>query len=49
MGIINLIQDSGNEIGIHGYNHDGKLFYSEEIFNKRIPYITGQSYYKQNY
>ena len=40
MGIINLIQDSGNEIGIHGYNHDGKLFYSEEIFNKRIPYIN---------
>ena len=39
-GIINLINESGHEIGIHGYNHDGKLYYSEKIFNKRVPLIN---------
>jgi len=39
-GIINLIKDSGHEIGIHGYNHDGKLYYSEKIFNYRTKYIN---------
>lgn len=39
-GIIKLIRDAGHEIGIHGYNHDGKLYYSEKIFNERIPYIN---------
>lgn len=38
--IIKLIQDSGHEIGIHGYNHDGKLYYSEEIFNYRVKFIN---------
>lgn len=39
-GIINLIRSAGHEVGIHGYNHDGKLYYSEKIFNKRVPYIN---------
>ncbi|MFA7123975.1 MAG: hypothetical protein WC212_08050, partial [Candidatus Delongbacteria bacterium] len=39
-GIIDLIKNSGHEIGIHGYNHDGKLFYSEKIFDERVPYIN---------
>jgi peptidoglycan/xylan/chitin deacetylase (PgdA/CDA1 family) len=39
-GIIKLIQDSGGEIGIHGYNHDGKLYYSEKIFTERAEYIN---------
>ena len=39
-GIIDLIKDSGHEIGIHGYNHDGKLFYSEKIFDERVPFIN---------
>ncbi len=39
-GIINLIKTSGHEIGIHGYNHDGKLYYSEKIFNEKVPYIN---------
>lgn len=39
-GIINLVQNAGHEIGIHGYNHDGKLYYSEKIFNERVPYIN---------
>jgi peptidoglycan/xylan/chitin deacetylase (PgdA/CDA1 family) len=40
IGIIRHINDAGNEIGIHGYNHDGKLYYSEKIFNTRVPYIN---------
>lgn len=38
--IINTIIKNGNEIGIHGYNHDGKLYYSRKIFDKRVPYIN---------
>ncbi len=39
-GIIDLIKKNNNEIGIHGYNHDGKLYYSERIFNERVPFIN---------
>lgn len=39
-GIIDLIKENGSEVGIHGYNHDGKLYYSEKIFNERVPYIN---------
>lgn len=39
-GRINFIKQNGHEIGIHGYNHDGKLYYSEKIFNERVPYIN---------
>lgn len=39
-GIIKLIQDLGHEVGIHGYNHDGKLYYSEKIFNYRAKFIN---------
>ncbi|RJQ58012.1 MAG: hypothetical protein C4517_16020, partial [Stygiobacter sp.] len=39
-GIINYIKQNGHEVGIHGYNHDGKLYYSEKIFNERVPYIN---------
>lgn len=38
--IVNEIRKNGDEIGIHGYNHDGKLYYSEKIFNQRVPYIN---------
>ena len=38
--IIDEIRKNGNEIGIHGYNHDGKLYYSKKIFDKRVPYIN---------
>lgn len=37
---IELIKNYGHEIGIHGYNHDGKLYFSEKIFNERAPYIN---------
>lgn len=39
-GILKLIRNEGHEIGIHGYNHDGKLYYSEKMFNKRVPFIN---------
>jgi peptidoglycan/xylan/chitin deacetylase (PgdA/CDA1 family) len=39
-GIINLINENKHEIGIHGFNHDGKLYYSEKIFNERVPFIN---------
>jgi peptidoglycan/xylan/chitin deacetylase (PgdA/CDA1 family) len=39
-GIIKLIKDSSHEIGIHGYNHDGKLYYSEKIFTYRAKFIN---------
>lgn len=38
--IIDLIIKTGNEIGIHGYNHDGTLYYSQERFLKRAVYIN---------
>ncbi len=39
-GILRVIRNEDHEIGIHGYNHDGKLYYSEKIFNERVPYIN---------
>lgn len=39
-GIIKLIENAEHEIGIHGYNHDGKLYYSEKIFNYRSKFIN---------
>ena len=39
-GIINFINSQGHEVGIHGYNHDGKLYYSENIFRERVPFIN---------
>ena len=38
--ILSHIRKSGNEIGIHGYNHDGKLYFSKSIFNKRTKWIN---------
>jgi peptidoglycan/xylan/chitin deacetylase (PgdA/CDA1 family) len=39
-GIIKLIKETGHEIGIHGYNHDGKLYYSKKIFDERTKDIN---------
>ncbi len=39
-GIIQELRDRGHEIGIHGYNHDGKLFFSKKIFDSRVPKIN---------
>lgn len=38
--ILNHIRNEGHEIGIHGYNHDGRLFSSRREFERRVPYIN---------
>ncbi len=37
MGLIRDLQSRGFEVGVHGYNHDGKLFTSRAIFDRRLP------------
>ncbi len=38
--IMELIVNSGHEIGIHGYNHDGTLYYSRQRFSRRAAHIN---------
>ena len=38
--VIKLIRDAGHEIGIHGFNHDGKLYSSKKVFDNRVPLIN---------
>lgn len=39
LGLVDDLRDRGFEIGIHGYNHDGRLFASPAIFRRRAPAI----------
>ena len=39
-GLISELVAQGHEIGIHGYNHDGRLFSSYEEFMRRLPAIN---------
>jgi peptidoglycan/xylan/chitin deacetylase (PgdA/CDA1 family) len=39
-GVVADLQSRGFEIGIHGYNHDGKLFTSRAVFDNRVPDIN---------
>lgn len=39
-GLIRDLKARGHEVGIHGYNHDGRLFTSKAIFNHRTTYIN---------
>jgi len=39
-GLIRDLKDRGFEIGVHGYNHDGKLFKSKSIFRRRVAKIN---------
>jgi peptidoglycan/xylan/chitin deacetylase (PgdA/CDA1 family) len=39
-GIVRELVDRGFEIGVHGYNHDGKLFASRRVFDSRVPAIN---------
>jgi glycosyltransferase involved in cell wall biosynthesis/peptidoglycan/xylan/chitin deacetylase (PgdA/CDA1 family) len=39
-GLVDSLRRSGHEIAIHGYNHDGRLFQSKEIFDSRVPMIN---------
>lgn len=34
-GFIRDLKERGHEIGVHGYNHDGRLFSSPSVFEKR--------------
>jgi peptidoglycan/xylan/chitin deacetylase (PgdA/CDA1 family) len=38
--VLALIAASGHELGIHGDNHDGKLFYSKQTFDGRVRLIN---------
>lgn len=39
-GIVRELQSRGFEIGIHGYNHDGRLYASRKTFERRVPPIN---------
>jgi len=41
--ILNELKDRGFEVAIHGLKHDGKLFNSKKVFNKRISKIEKYS------
>ena len=34
-GILRELHDRGFEVGVHGYNHDGRLFLSKRNFDRR--------------
>lgn len=38
--LIKDLKARGHEVGIHGYNHDGRLFTSKAIFSYRTSYIN---------
>jgi peptidoglycan/xylan/chitin deacetylase (PgdA/CDA1 family) len=38
--LLRELADRGFEIGVHGYNHDGKLFTSRAEFDRRVPAIN---------
>jgi len=35
LGLLRDLQDRGHEIGVHGFNHDGRLFESRMMFDRR--------------
>ncbi|MGI9470755.1 MAG: hypothetical protein ACR2NZ_04430 [Rubripirellula sp.] len=39
-GLLESLVARGHEIGIHGYNHDGRLFESRRTFQRRTPSIN---------
>ncbi len=39
-GLVRELRDRGFEIGVHGYNHDGRLFTSRRLFESRVPAIN---------
>jgi hypothetical protein len=38
-GLVRDLTQRGFELGVHGYNHDGRLFTSRGVFNRRLPAI----------
>lgn len=39
-GLLRDLKQRGHEVGVHGYNHDGRLFLSRSIFDARTRYIN---------
>jgi peptidoglycan/xylan/chitin deacetylase (PgdA/CDA1 family) len=39
-GLLRELTDRGFEIGVHGFNHDGKLFSSRAVFERRVSAIN---------
>jgi peptidoglycan/xylan/chitin deacetylase (PgdA/CDA1 family) len=39
-GLVRELSNRGFEIGVHGYNHDGRLFASRRVFDARVPAIN---------
>jgi peptidoglycan/xylan/chitin deacetylase (PgdA/CDA1 family) len=39
-GLVADLIDRGFELGVHGYNHDGRLFASEREFERRMPVMN---------
>jgi hypothetical protein len=40
IGLLNKLKSRGFGIGVHGLKHDGKLFSSKKVFDKRAPLIN---------
>jgi glycosyltransferase involved in cell wall biosynthesis len=40
MAVVEELRDRGHEIAIHGYNHDGRLFWDKRTFDWRSPKIN---------
>src|SRR6185295_6616832 len=40
LGLLRDLRDRGFEIGVHGYNHDGRLFASRTMFDRRAAAIN---------
>jgi peptidoglycan/xylan/chitin deacetylase (PgdA/CDA1 family) len=43
LGLMRDLRERGFELGVHGYNHDGRLFFSKKIFDERVPGIHDAS------
>ncbi|QEG38970.1 polysaccharide deacetylase family protein [Roseimaritima ulvae] len=39
-GLLADLKQRGHEVGVHGYNHDGRLFESRRVFDRRVPAIN---------
>jgi len=40
LGVVRELQQRGHEVGIQGYNHDGRLFESKRVFDRRAEPIN---------
>ena len=40
-GYVASLKDRGFEIGVHGYNHDGRAYLSRGRFERRLRYVNG--------